>query len=134
MAENIRSNSTMNNENVGYGDKWHDGSMGKWLDEHINGVVDLTDKIEQIVDARLKQGSGREEGTLLLEIEKISDKKTAKEAILVAAKKCSNNFIVEEYLYYLREIRDLLMGGYTAGKVFDIIGKIDSKTIFDVVK
>lgn len=134
MAENIRSNSAMNNENVGYGDKWHDGSIEKWLDECIDGVVDLTDKIEQIVDARLKQGSGWEEGTLLLEIEKISDEKTAKEAILVAAKKCSNNFIVEEYLYYLREIRDLLMGGYAAGKVFDIVGEIDSKTVFDVVK
>ena len=78
MAENIRSNSSMNDENVGYGNKWHDGSMRKWLDEHINGVVDLTDKIEQIVDARLKQGSGWEEGTLLLEIEKISHEKNSK--------------------------------------------------------
>ena len=94
MAENIRSNSTMNNANVGYGDKWHDGSMGKWLNERINGVVDLTNKLEQIVEARIKQGSGFEEGTLLLEIEKISDEKKKKEAMLVAAKKCSDNFIV----------------------------------------
>lgn len=133
MAENIRSNSAMNNENVGYGDKWHDGSMGKWLNERINGVVDLTNKLEQIVEARIKQGSGFEEGTLLLEIEKISDEKTKKEAMLVAAKKCSDNFIVEEYLYYLREIRDLLKTGYPAGKVFEIVGKVDSKALFNVV-
>ena len=134
MTENIRSNSAMNNENVGYGDKWHDGSIGNWLDERINGIVDLTDKLEQIVEARLKQGSGWEEGVLLLEIEKISDKKTAKEAMLTAARKCSDNFIVEKYLYYLREIRDLLAAGYPAGKVFEMVGEIDSKTVFDVVK
>lgn len=121
MAENIRSNSAMNNENVGYGDKWHDGSMGKWLNE-------------QIVETRIKQRSGFEEGTLLLEIEKISDEKTKKEAMLVAAKKCSDNFIVEEYLYYLREIRDLLKTGYPVEKVFEMVGEIDSKTVFYVIK
>ena len=69
-----------------------------------------------------------------MEIAELSDEKTMDEAILVALKKCSDNFIIEEYIYYLREINNFLRAGYPAEKVFEMVGKVDSKTIFDVVK
>ena len=133
MTENIRSNSAMYNENVGYGDKWHE--QDDWLDTSIENIADLINKIGLLEKIKIERPAVAEAEYELIEgIEQVSDMSIAEEAHLVALKKCPNPFIVGIYLYYLREIRNLLLRGFSAKKVFDMVGKIDSKTLFDVVK
>ena len=51
MAENIRSNSAMNDENVGYGDKWHEQDGEDLLDWLEKGLVN----VESVINMYKKQ-------------------------------------------------------------------------------
>lgn len=122
MTENVRSNSAMGNENKGI--------LSGLLDKYLNRTEEIDEKIEQLVKIRCKWDN-KSEDSLFNEIVKLSDENIGNEAMIFSVKKCST---MEEYFYYLREIRDLLVAGYPAEKVFEMVGKIDSKTVFDVVK
>ena len=138
MAENTKSNSATGEKYIRHGDKHsNENNSFDWIDERIKGVTGLTNKIRKLAEERVKQfkqKTGWEEGYLLMEIAELSDEKTMDEAILVALKKCSDNFFIEEYLYYLREINNFLRAGYPVEKVFEMVGEINSKTVFDIVK
>ena len=138
MTENVRSNSAMNDENIGYGDKWHeqDGEdLLNLLEKGSVNIEDLVNKLRLLQKIKIERPEiGEEEHELFVEIKKLSNENVAKNAVLVALKKCPNPFIVGVYLYYLREIGDLLAARYPVEKVFDVVGEIDSKTIFDVIK
>lgn len=122
MTENIRSNSTMNDENKGI--------LSGIIDKYLNKTDELDEQIDRLAKIRCKWDKASED-SLFDEIVKLSDENIGNEAMIFSVKKCST---MEEYFYYLREIRDLLAAGHPADKVFEMVGKIDSKTVFDVVK
>lgn len=122
MLENIRSNGAMDNENKGI--------LSGLLDKYLNRTEEIDEKIEQLVKTRYKWDN-KSEDSLLNELVKLSNEYIGNKAMCFAVKKSSN---MEEYFYYLKEIRDLLAAGYPVEKVFEMIGKIDSKTAFDIVK
>lgn len=122
MAENTKSNSATDNENKGI--------LSGLLDKYLNRTEEIDEKIEQLVKTRYKWDN-KSEDSLLNELVKLSNEYIGNEAMCFAVKKSSN---MEEYFYYLKEIRDLLAAGYPVEKVFEMIGKIDSKTVFDIVK
>lgn len=122
MAENTKSNSATDNENKGI--------LSGLLDKYLNRTEEIDEKIEQLVKTRYKWDN-KSEDSLLNELVKLSNEYIGNEAMCFAVKKCST---MEEYFNYLREIRDLLAAGYPVEKVFEMIGKIDSKTVFDIVK
>lgn len=122
MAENTKSNSATDNENKGI--------LSGLLDKYLNRTEEIDEKIEQLVKTRYKWDS-KSEDSLLNELVKLSNEYIGNETMCFAVKKSSN---MEEYFYYLKEIRDLLAAGYPVEKVFEMIGKIDSKTVFDIVK
>ena len=122
MEDNTKSNSATDNENKGI--------LSGLLDKYLNRTEEIDEKIEQLVKTRYKWDN-KSEDSLLNELVKLSNEYIGNEAMCFAVKKSSN---MEEYFYYLREIRDLLTAGYPAGKVFEIVGKVDSKALFNVVR
>ena len=122
MTENIKSNGAMDNENKGI--------LSGLLDKYLNRTEEIDEKIEQLVKIRCKWNNKLED-SLFNEIMKLSNENIGNEAMCLAVKKSSN---MEEYFYYFEKIRDLLAAGYPAEKVFKMVGEIDSKTVFDIVK
>ena len=122
MAENIRSNSATGNENKGI--------LSGLIDKYSNKTDELDTQIDRLTKVHFEWDKASED-SLFDEIVKLSDENIGNEAMIFSVKKCST---MEEYFNYLREIRDLLAAGYPVEKIFEMIGKIDSKTVFDIVK
>lgn len=128
MVNNRRSNSIMNDDNVGYGDKWHEQGeedLLDWLENGLNKTEETINKIEQLVKLRFEWDNELED-SLFDEIVKLSNENIGNETMCFAIKKTSS---MEEYFYYLREIRDLLAAGYPVEKVFTMVGKNDKKSV-----
>lgn len=110
MAENIKSNSAMGNENKGI--------LSGLIDKYSNKTDELDTQIDRLTKVHFEWDKASED-SLFDEIVKLSDENIGNEAMCFAVKKSSN---MEEYFYYLREIRDLLTAGYPAEKVFEMVG------------
>ena len=111
MTENIKSNSTMDDENKGI--------LSGLIDKYLSKTDELDDQIYRLAKIHFEWDK-ESENSLFNEIVELSNENIGNEAMHFSVKKCST---MEEYFYYLREIRDLLAAGYPVEKVFEMIGE-----------